>query len=102
VHAFGFVDASGRKQFGKWIFEPLGGTQGLSDDEAKARSTDYLFNELRQCVTAGRVASDFMLQLAQPGDRIDSAVTPLPDDRKKVSLGHSRRSTRPTVIATLL
>jgi catalase len=87
VHAFGFVDASGKKQFGKWVFEPVGGTMGLSDDQAKARSTDYLFDELRQRVDAGGVAFDFQLQLAQPGDRIDSAVTPLPDDRRKVNLG---------------
>ena len=31
--------------------------------------------------------SDFIVQLAQPGDKIDSAVTPLPEDRKKVSVG---------------
>lgn len=30
---------------------------------------------------------DFNLQLAEPGDKIDSAVTPLPYDRKKVTLG---------------
>jgi catalase len=87
VHGFGFVDASGRKQVGKWIFEPVGGTQGLSDDEAKAKGPDFLFDDLRQRVAAGGVAFDFNLQLAQPGDRIDSAVVPLPDDRKKVSLG---------------
>jgi len=72
---------------GKWIFEPVGGTQGLSDDEAKAKGPDFLFDDLRQRVAAGGVAFDFNLQLAQPGDRIDSAVVPLPDDRKKVSLG---------------
>ena len=87
VHGFGFVDANGRKQFGKWVFEPVGGTQGLTDDEAKAKGTEFLFDELRQRVAAGPVAFDFNLQLAQPGDRIDSAVVPLPDDRKKVTLG---------------
>ena len=87
VHGHAFVDAAGKKQFGKWIFEPVGGTQGLSDDEAKARGTDFLFNELRQRVAAGGVAFDFNLQLAQPGDKVDSAVMPLPDDRRKVSLG---------------
>ncbi len=87
VHAFGFVDAAGKKQFGKWIFEPVGGTQGLSDDEAKAKGTDFLFDELRQRVAVAGVAFDFNLQLAQPGDKIDSAVTPLPDERKKVNLG---------------
>ena len=87
VHAFGFVDAAGKKQFGKWIFEPVGGTQGLTDDEAKAKGTEFLFDDIRQRVAAGGVAFDFNLQLAQAGDKIDSAVTPLPDDRKKVTLG---------------
>lgn len=87
VHAFGFTDAAGKKQFGKWVFEPVGGTQGLSDDEAKAKGPEFLFDDLRQRVAAGSVAFDFMLQLAQPGDKLDSAVTPLPDDRRKVSLG---------------
>jgi catalase len=87
VHAFAFVNASGTKQFGKWVFEPVGGTQSLSDDEAKAKGTDFLFDELRQRVAAGGVAFDFNLRLAQPGDNLDSAVVPLPEDRKKVTLG---------------
>ncbi len=87
VHGFAFIDASGRKQFGKWVFEPVGGTQSLSDDEAKAKGADFLFDDLRQRVAAGGVAFDFNLQLAQPGDKIDSAVVPLPEDRKKVTLG---------------
>ena len=90
VHAFGFADARGAKQFGKWIFEPVGGTHGLSDDEAKAKGATFLFDELRDRVKAGNAAFDFNLQLAQPGDRIDSAVVPLPDERKKVNLGRLR------------
>ena len=87
VHAFGFTDTAGKKQFGKWVFEPVGGTQGLSDEEAKAKGAEFLFDDLRQRVAAGPVAFDFVVQLAQPGDKIDSAVTPLPDDRKKVYVG---------------
>ena len=87
VHGFGFVNAAGQKQWGKWVFEPVGGTQGLSDDEAKAKGADFLFDDLRQRVAAGGVAFDFKLQLAQPGDKIDSAVVPLPEGRPKVTLG---------------
>jgi catalase len=90
VHAFGFVDAQGKTQFGKWVFEPAAGVRGLSDDEAKAKGPTFLFDELRERVKAGPVAFDFKLQLAQPGDRIDSAVVPLPEDRRKVSLGTLR------------
>ena len=87
VHAFAFVDANGNKHWGKWIFEPVGGTQGLSDDEAKAKGTDFLFDDLRQRVATTGVAFDFNLQLAREGDKLDSAVSPLPDDRPKVTLG---------------
>ena len=65
----------------------MGGTQTLTDEEAKAKGPDFLFDELRQRVAAGTVAFDFNLQLPEPGDKLDSAVTPLPDERKKVTLG---------------
>ncbi len=87
VHGFAFVNAKGDKQFGKWIFEPVDGTKGLTDDEAKAKGASFLFDDLRQRAASGSVAFDFNLQLAQPGDRIASAVVPLPDDRRKVNLG---------------
>jgi catalase len=87
VHAFAFVNARGDKQFGKWIFEPVGGIKTLTDDEAKAKGASFLFDDLRQRAASGGVAFDFNLQLAQPGDRIDSAVVPLPDDRRKVNMG---------------
>jgi catalase len=90
VHAFAFVDARGNKQWGKWIFEPVGGVAGLSDDEAKAKGPTFLVTDLRDRVKAGTAAFDFNLQLAQPGDKIDSAVLPLPAERKKVTLGRLR------------
>ncbi|MFM9968949.1 MAG: catalase family peroxidase [Burkholderiales bacterium] len=87
VNAFAFVDAKGGRQFAKWLFEPVGGTQGLSDEEAKAKPTEFLIEELRQRVAAGAVEFNFNLQLAQPGDNVNSAVVPLPEDRKKVTVG---------------
>lgn len=87
VHAFGFVNAGGSKQFGKWIFEPVGGVQGLTDDEAKAKGPSFLFDDLRQRVKDGKVAFNFNLELAQAGDKIDSATVPLPEGSKKVNLG---------------
>jgi catalase len=87
VHAFGFVNASGTKQFGKWIFEPVGGVQGLTDEEAKAKGPSFLFDDLRQRVKDDKVAFNFNLELAEPGDKIDDATVPLPQGRKKVNLG---------------
>lgn len=87
VHAFGFVNATGDKRFGKWIFEPTDGLQGLSDDEAKAKGLSFLFDELRQRVKDNKVSFNFNLELAEMGDKIDSATVPLPAGRKKVNMG---------------
>ena len=87
VHAFGFVNAKGETQFGKWVFEPVGGVAGLSDEEAKARGANFLFDDLRQRVKDGKLAFNFNVEMAQPGDKLDSATVPLPEGRKKLTLG---------------
>ena len=35
--------SKGEKQWGKWVFEPVGGVQGLTDDEAKAKGAPMTF-----------------------------------------------------------
>lgn len=87
IHGFGFTNAKGEKTWGKWVFEPVDGVQGLSDDEAKAKGPNFLFDDLRERVKSGKVSFYFNLEVAQPGDRIDNATIPLPDGRKKVRLG---------------
>lgn len=92
VHAFAFVNAKGEKQWGKWVFEPAGGVQTLTDEEAKAKGPSFLFDELRQRVAAGGASFAFNLELAQPGDRLDNATVPFPEGRRKVNLGNLRIS----------
>ena len=87
VNAFAFVNNKGEKQFGKWIFEPSAGVMGLSDEEAKAKGPNFLFDELRQRVKDGQVTFNFNLHLAEPGDRLDSATVPLPEARRRVTVG---------------
>lgn len=88
VNSFVFVNEKGERRHAKWVFEPVGGTQGLSDDEAKAKQADFLFDELRQRLAQGAtVAFNFNLQLAEAGDNVTSAVVPLPAERSKVTAG---------------
>lgn len=87
VHAFAFVDGSGARQFGKWIFEPVNGLEGLTEDEAKAKGPGFLFDDLRQRAKEGKVAFNFNLELAQAGDKLDNATVPLPEGRRKITLG---------------
>ena len=87
VHGFGFTNSKGEKTWGKWIFEPIGGVQSLSDDDAKAKGPNFLFDDLRDRVKSGRVSFQLNLEIAQAGDKIDNATIPLPEGRKKVTLG---------------
>jgi catalase len=87
VHGFVFTNAKGEKTAGKWIFEPVGGVQGLTDDQAKEKGANYLFDDIRQRVAAGQVAFNFNLEVAEAGDVLDKATMPLPAGRKKVTLG---------------
>jgi hypothetical protein len=67
VHSFGFVNARGAKQWGKWVFEPVGGTQGLTDDEAKAKGPSFLFAELRERLGRGVVHDQAQARSATHG-----------------------------------
>lgn len=87
VHGFGFINAKGAKTWGKWVFEPVSGVQGLTDEEAKAKGANFLFDDLRERVRAGNVAFNLILEIAEAGDVINNATVPLPEGRKKVSLG---------------
>lgn len=87
VHGFVFTNAAGQKTAGKWVFEPVGGVQGLSDEQAKEKGPSFLFEDLRQRVAAGQAAFHFNLEVAQAGDTLDNATVPLPEGRRKVTLG---------------
>ncbi len=54
-----FGNADGSRQFGKWIFEPLGSVQGLADDEAKAKGPGFLLDDLREGIKQCTVAFSF-------------------------------------------
>jgi catalase len=87
VHGFGFTNARGEKTWGKWVFEPVGGTKSLSDEESKAKGPNFLFDDLRDRVGGGTVSFLFNLEVAEPGDQLDRATVPLPAGRRKVTLG---------------
>lgn len=87
IHGFIFTNSQGQETAGKWVFEPINGVQGLSDEEAKNKGASFLFDDLRQRVQQGDVAFNFNLELAQAGDVINKATVALPEGRKKMTLG---------------
>ena len=87
VHGFGFSNEKKEKVWGKWIFEPVGGVQTLTEEDAKTKGSNFLFDDFRQRVMNGKAAFNFNLEVAELGDILTNSTVPLPEGRKKLTLG---------------
>jgi catalase len=85
--AFIATNAAGKTQALRWRFEPVAGRVGLSDDEAKAKGTDFLRAELSERLAKGAVAFNVVAQLAQPQDQLVDPTDAWPADRTEVQMG---------------
>jgi catalase len=88
VHAFTLKDAAGKATVARLAFEPQGGEQGLSDDEAKAKGKDFYVAELTERLKAGPAAFDLVATVAKSGDALTDATAVWTDgERQRVTLG---------------
>lgn len=87
LHSFGFVDASGDVQWGRYHWIPDAGEAALSDDEAAARAPDYLRDEISERLASGPVVFHLDVQLAADDDPIDDPTAEWPPDRRVVRVG---------------
>lgn len=85
--AFIFVNAQGQKQAGRYKLFPLAGQHNLSDADAKAKSPNFLVEELKTRLASAPVQYQVVVQLANPGDQTKDASLVWPDDRKTVEVG---------------
>jgi len=87
LHSFGFVNTAGGLQWGRYHWVPAAGEQSLSDDEAAARSPDYLRAELEERLGGAPVVFDLDVQLAGEADAIDDPTVEWPSERPVVRMG---------------
>ena len=86
VHTFYFTNAQGERRPARWTAEPVAGEQGLTDEQIKSLSPNFMQDELRKRAESGPVAWDLYLQLPEDGDPLLDASAPWPEDRKKVKV----------------
>jgi catalase len=85
--AFTFVNDRGMKQAGRYKILPIAGQQDLSGADAKARSPDYLFEELKARLARGPIKYRMIVQLPNAGDPTNDPSLVWPDDRKTIEVG---------------
>jgi catalase len=86
-NAFRFINSSGKKQAGRYQIIPVAGSQYLDDAAAKAKSPNFLADDLKTRLAQAPVKFRLLLQLPDPADSTNDGSVVWPESRKKVELG---------------
>jgi catalase len=87
VTSFQFVNSDGVSRHGRFRIRPDEGTEYLSTEQAAAKSTNFLFEEINQRLTKGPIHVSVFVQLAGDGDDITDSSVPWPDTRPEIKFG---------------
>ena len=87
VTSFKFTNAEGVSRHGRFRIRPEEGTEYLSDEQAAAKSANFLFDEIGQRLAEGPVRLGVFVQLAGDGDDVTDASVPWPDGRPEIPFG---------------
>jgi catalase len=89
VHAFSATNAQGETRFIKFKIAPVGRDVTLTAEEARAKSADFLHDDLESRIAAGNVRFNVMALLGRPDDPIMDVTVRWPDEdaREAVRLG---------------
>jgi catalase len=88
IHAFRFVTVDGTARYGRYRWEPDLPLATLTREEAKARSPDYLRDDLLARLSAEPARFILFIQLAGAGDDPNDPTTEWPEDRPTIEAGH--------------
>jgi catalase len=87
VTSFRFTNAEGVSRHGRFRIRPEEGTEYLSDEQAAARSANFLFDEIGPRLARGPVRLGVFVQMAGAGDDVTDSSVPWPAGRPEVRFG---------------
>jgi catalase len=87
VTSFQFTNAQGVSRHGRFRIRPEEGTQYLSDEQAAAKSADFLLDAIGPRLAQGPIRLGVLVQLAGDGDDVTDSSGPWPEGRTEVPFG---------------
>ena len=87
ITSFNFTNAEGVSRHGRFRLRPAAGTAYLSNEEAAARSANFLFDELTERLAREPIELGVFVQLASPEDDVTNAGVVWPESRTEVAFG---------------
>jgi catalase len=94
VTSFKFTNAQGVSRHGRFRTRPEEGTEYLSDEQAAAKSVNFLFDEIGPRLARGPVRLGVFVQLAGDGDDVTDSSVPWPEGRTEIPFGTITLSAR--------
>jgi catalase len=87
VHTYLFGQADGAKRPARWIFEPVSGRAGLSQDEIKTLPDHFLADELGERLRTGPVQWRVLAMIPHATDPLHNPTVNWPETRETIDLG---------------
>jgi catalase len=87
VTSFKFTNAQGVSRHGRFRIRPEAGTEYLSNEQAAAKSPNFLFDEIGPRLARGPARLGVFVQLAGDGDDVTDASVPWPESRPEIPFG---------------
>jgi catalase len=87
VTSFKFTNTRSVSRHGRFRIRPAAGTEYLSNEEAAAKSENFLFDEIGPRLAREPVQLGVFVQLAEPGDDVADASVTWPDTRAEIPFG---------------
>ncbi|HEV3340258.1 MAG TPA: catalase family peroxidase [Pirellulales bacterium] len=87
VNSCKFINVEGVSRHGRFRIRPEEGAEYLSDEEAAAKSSDFLFQEIGPRLARGPARLGVFVQLAGDGDDVTDSTVPWPEDRPEIAFG---------------
>lgn len=85
--SFKFVNGQGAARHGRFRLVPREGTEYLSDTQAAAKSTTFLFDEIGRRLQGAPAVFNILVQMAGEGDDVTDASTVWPESRELLPFG---------------
>jgi catalase len=82
-----FTNADGVSRHGRFRIRPEAGTEHLSNEQAAAKSANFLFDEIAPRLAGAPVRVGVFVQMAEPGDDVTNASVAWPESRKEIPFG---------------
>jgi catalase len=87
VTSFKFTNADGVSRHGRFRIRPDAGTDYLSNEDAAAKSTEFLFDEIGPRLANAPVQLGLFVQIAEPEDDATDSSTSWPESRMEIPFG---------------